>query len=713
MDLDKNKHGLYVLMGKSGKIAKLRKDKFYKLAKEAGYRSRAAFKLIQLNRKFGFLNDARVLVDLCAAPGGWLQVASNILPISSIIIGVDLVPIKPIRNVITHIGDITTESCVKKVKNELQNWKSDVVLHDGAPNLGQNWPSDAFGQAQLTLSAIKLMTQILTKRGWFVTKIFRSKDYINITKLLSKLFKHIHATKPIASRRESAEIFVVCQDYIGQKAFDASILNFKTVFQEEEDKKPPLTIKKLISTKKVNRGGYDENITPLVYSKHTLTDFLTTNRALEFLSATNEIILDKDCYKSANITPTEIKECIKDTKVLGLKEIKSLLSWRKRLIKIFGLEEKEQIVEEIIQKAPQDEEKEEIELAQSQELKETKKEVKKKRKMARILKIRNKKAASTIASSLEENNDENLFSLSSLKNISELNYLLKSDRYFEENENLPIESEKNELNEYDKKISKIQSESSKKYISHPLLYQENVESDDNNDEIDEATEADLDFLLNKDRKKTKILNKYDQSEQLEKERKVLSPEELALGAFMRESSKNKKELLDQSWNRNTKADEKNLPSWFKEYEDTHNIRTLPITKEEVEFYRQKQRELDSRPVKKVLEARARKKKKKIALLETTRAKAEKLLEGEGIQDIDKVAQAKSLYKKANKLIKNKPKKKLIVAKKYLSNGRRYSKPAGIKGPVKVVDRRMKKDKRNDKVGKKSKTRSKSKMRHRR
>jgi AdoMet-dependent rRNA methyltransferase SPB1 len=205
--------------------------RYYHLAKEHGFRARSAFKLVQLNKKYNFLADAQCVIDLCAAPGGWLQVCAKYMPMGSTIIGVDLCDIRPIRNVVCIKEDITSQKCrsiLKKVLilkfcpyfclsalmwvgfQEVAGKKVDVVLHDGSPNMGTSWVNDAYGQSELTLCSLKLATEFLKPGGIFISKIFRSQDYTALLWVLNQLFKKVEATKPPASRNTSAEIYAVC-----------------------------------------------------------------------------------------------------------------------------------------------------------------------------------------------------------------------------------------------------------------------------------------------------------------------------------------------------------------------------------------------------------------------------------------------------------------------------------------------------------------------
>ncbi|VDP96260.1 unnamed protein product [Echinostoma caproni] len=284
-------------MGKKIKTGKARKDRFYFLAKETGFRSRAAFKLIQLNRRFNFLNTSRVLIDLCAAPGGWLQVASKEMPISSQIIGVDLVPIQPIPRVKTFVADITTDKCRQLIRQELLQEKADVVLHDGAPNVGTAWSIDEYSQANLCLQAFSLATEVLRKGGWFVTKVFRSRDYEPLKWVLSQFFRTVRAIKPEASRLESAEIFLIGQFYRAPDRIDPRFLDSRHVFGEIEQPK--------------------DRAVRLVLFRFLGKQKVMPKEIRLLLKRTRLIVLDLPDVANHPLTTSAVKSDIEDIQVLG------------------------------------------------------------------------------------------------------------------------------------------------------------------------------------------------------------------------------------------------------------------------------------------------------------------------------------------------------------------------------------------------------------
>lgn len=774
-------------MPKRSKVGKQRKDKFYKLAKETGFRSRASFKLIQLNRKFEFLQKSRVLVDLCAAPGGWLQVCQQSMPVSSVIIGVDLVPIRPIANVITLQEDITTDQCRKSLKKELKTWKADAVLHDGAPNVGKSWIHDAFMQNQLTLSALKLATEMLVKGGWFITKVFRSKDYLSLVWAFKKLFKRVHVTKPQASRTESAEIFIVCQGYLAPDHIDPQFLDPTSLFKDVPKAETKLNLDKLAKQKK-KAEGYDED--EALYSKLKASEFIFAENHLEKLSKCTEIIFDDEDIRDHKLTTEEIKECCKDVKVLGKGDLRSLMNWRKQLrLTVQDLEsedKKKQEVEVIDEEQEIDDAvkvAEDLELAKLQEAKRKKKKMLKERKKLHE-RLNLKMVIKDDEPIVEE--DRELFSLSQIRNPKELNKVddeqnlefsleppqndignlfegayrssyapynrevkdnlnLEEDTQKEESlyssdddlsEDLEFESDDNKSDIVEKTVEILKGKQNPlmvDLVDRPERVKDTIDrwfdkEDFSNDQNAEDLELDLlaekyeevqgDDEKKKQKKKSKKKSenladtgdsenesdqenqadaevKKDNNKQVSKKRKKrvrLDVEGLALGSLIIQSKKMKRDIIESAYNRYASNDT-NLPDWFVEDEKKHYKKQLPVTADMIREYRQKLKEIDARPIKKVVEAKARKKRKAIRRLERAKKQAEKITEHPDMTDKEKVSLLKTIYKKA--LPKEENRVTYVVAKK--SSGPRVSRPAGVKGRYKVVDKRMKKDTRKEKI----------------
>jgi AdoMet-dependent rRNA methyltransferase SPB1 len=330
-------------MGKPRKTGRERLDKYYTLAKEKGYRARSAFKLLQLNKKYDFLGDAHILVDLCAAPGGWLQVASQEMPMRRKIIGVDLEPIKHIGDVETLVCDITSEECRRELKRILGGHKADVVLHDGAPNVGTSWDSDAFNQNLLVLHSLRLANEFLRGGGIFVTKVFRSADYDALLDVCNKLFESVESTKPLSSRSQSAEIFVVCRGFVGEENVDEDVLEPSAVFKELRE-----------------AGGYESfNF----YKKISFTDIMrisSHHRLVEALLGHSEVVIDLDEGDADKLLSKELLLFFKDLKVLGKSEIRSIVRAKRQMVRKIRSGELEVPALSFLLEEPEEEEEEEL-----------------------------------------------------------------------------------------------------------------------------------------------------------------------------------------------------------------------------------------------------------------------------------------------------------------------------------------------------------------
>jgi len=210
----------------------IRCDPFYFLAKKYGFRSRAAFKLIELEKKYKILKSSKGIIDLCAAPGSWVQVANKISPNTSLIIGIDAQKIRPIKGCYFLRGDITSPNIITtldKIK-KIDKRKINTVLHDGAPKIGSSWLKDVLNQNELVLMSLKISINSLEKGGTFISKVFRSEFLHGILYISNCFFENIFLFKPSSSRKSSTEIYLICKRFKAPINFDPFFFSSDYVF---------------------------------------------------------------------------------------------------------------------------------------------------------------------------------------------------------------------------------------------------------------------------------------------------------------------------------------------------------------------------------------------------------------------------------------------------------------------------------------------------
>ena len=188
---------------------KQHRDQFFKKSKILGYRSRASFKLIELNQKFKFIKKNSNLLDIGSYPGGWSQVASNTI-LNGKIVAVDIKNMEPIKNVSYIKGDILNEDIKNKVIKHFDG-KLDVIISDMAADTTGNKALDSIRTNQLCADTINFSKKTLKPKGVLISKLFMGEDFIEVKNLAKSIFKNVNFYKPKSSRRESKETYLHCE----------------------------------------------------------------------------------------------------------------------------------------------------------------------------------------------------------------------------------------------------------------------------------------------------------------------------------------------------------------------------------------------------------------------------------------------------------------------------------------------------------------------
>ena len=189
-------------------VIKQHRDQFFKKSKVLGYKSRAAFKLIELNKKFNFIKKNSNLLDIGSTPGGWSQVASKIIT-SGKILAVDISPMEKLENVVFLNDDFLKEKTQEKILNIFKT-KIDVVISDMAENTTGNKSVDSIRTNNLCSEVINFSLKTLAQKGTLICKLFMGEDFLEVKNLAKNNFKKVDFFKPESSRSESKETYIIC-----------------------------------------------------------------------------------------------------------------------------------------------------------------------------------------------------------------------------------------------------------------------------------------------------------------------------------------------------------------------------------------------------------------------------------------------------------------------------------------------------------------------
>ena len=190
-----------------------KKEHFYKEAKRDGYRSRSAYKLKQIQEKFKILKEGNIVIDLGAAPGGWSQIAKEIVGENGTVVGIDLSPILPIKGITFLQGDMVKESSLQELIKVMEEKKADAVLSDMSPDISGNYSVDHARSVFLCEQALITASTFLISRGNFLCKVFEGEELPKLIEQINDRFRSVKKFSPPASRKSSSEIYIIGKSF--------------------------------------------------------------------------------------------------------------------------------------------------------------------------------------------------------------------------------------------------------------------------------------------------------------------------------------------------------------------------------------------------------------------------------------------------------------------------------------------------------------------
>jgi 23S rRNA (uridine2552-2'-O)-methyltransferase len=196
-------------------ISEHESDLYVKRSREDGYRSRASYKLLEVNKKDKLIRPGMNIVDLGAAPGGWSQVAAELVGHKGRVVASDILPMDSLAGVEFVLGDFTEEEVLKNILAAVGNEPVDLVISDMAPNMSGMRDVDQPAAMYLVELALDMATQILKPGGSFVAKVFQGEGFPEWLKEVRKNFNSCVSRKPDSSRSRSREVFVVAKGFKG------------------------------------------------------------------------------------------------------------------------------------------------------------------------------------------------------------------------------------------------------------------------------------------------------------------------------------------------------------------------------------------------------------------------------------------------------------------------------------------------------------------